>query len=542
MTARYGNLPFKAQVSFFRGKVNVPTAAWTDVWQSAHDTAFMVAGAARADLLEDLRQAVTRAIEDGTTLAQFRKEFDAIVERRGWTGWTGEGSARGRAWRTRVIYETNLRTSYAAGRWEQLQTNKDFAPFLEYVHDDSVRFPRPHHQAWDGLILPIDDPWWQAHYPPNGWGCKCTVRALTRGQLERRGRTVDQPPDDGIDPKTGGPAGIDPGFAYTPGASRPRQLGADLRAKAQKLPPQIKRELLADLDAALGNGPGRPPVPPAPGGAGGSPGGGAPPPPGLPDLPPVSGAMPAPPVFSTAKGVTGEALADVLGRIPEGQPQVARLAAFLEAHPVKTLFLKQTEMSTGKTAGKLAPSIGRFLSGDTVGDLDEFTAQLRYRRQYTTSRAGRTNGFTMKNADHVVVKVKATDKLATVDPAELAEVVERVAAGASARERLISNQGRAMPWSIRSALDDMTGGKRPGLLVTWAHEIGHQVHFWGGGRGLRNDSLTQYSRTNNYEWHAEHFVAWLFNRRALAAWRPEVAEYFDELIERATAATAKPGV
>lgn len=261
MPARYGNLAFRAQIAFFRGKVNVPTAVWTDVWQAAHDQAFMVAGAAKADLLDDLRQAVTRAIEDGTTLAQFRKDFDALVERHGWTGWTGEGSARGRAWRTRVIYDTNLRTSYAAGRWEQLQAKKDFAPYLEYVHDDSVRYPRPHHQAWDGLILPIDDPWWQTHYPPNGWGCKCTVRALTRGQLERRGLSVDQAPASPTDPKTDAPEGIDKGWAYAPGASRPRQLAANLTQGAQKLPEAIKNDLLRDIDAALAGRAPRPPLP-----------------------------------------------------------------------------------------------------------------------------------------------------------------------------------------------------------------------------------------------------------------------------------------
>lgn len=265
MTARYGNLAFKAQIAFFRNKVNVPTATWDDVWLSGHDTGFMVAGATKADLLDDLRKAVAKGIEDGTTLADFRRDFEGIVERHGWTGWTGEGTARGRAWRTRVIWETNLRTSYAAGRWEQLQAKKDFAPYLLYVHDDSVRYPRPHHVAWDGLVLHIDDPWWLTHYPPNGWGCKCKVRSLTRGQLARRGQEVGPAPDSPIDPKTNAPVGIDAGWSYAPGASLPRQADV-LRDKAQKLPPAIKAGLLADIDATLAARPPAPPVPshPAP--------------------------------------------------------------------------------------------------------------------------------------------------------------------------------------------------------------------------------------------------------------------------------------
>lgn len=544
MPARYGNLAFKAQIAFFRGKVSVPTAHWADVWQGAHDQAFMVAGAAKAELIDDLRKAVGKGIEQGTTLAQFRKDFDAIVARHGWTGWTGEGSEKGRAWRTRVIYETNLRTSYAAGRWEQLQAGKHRRPWLMYVHDDSVRYPRPHHQAWDGTVLHIDDPWWQAHYPPNGWGCKCKVRSLTRGQLQRRGLTPGPAPESPIDPKTGAPEGIDAGWAYAPGASRPQQLAANLRGQAPKLPPDIKRRLLDDIDAALGNGPGKPPTPPAPG---------APPSPGGPGLPPAptapvtvrqAGAAEAQrfaippatlsPTFSTVKGVTGEAIEDVLRRIPGAAPQVAKLEAFLRAHPVKTLVLKQAEMGAGGTATKLAPKVGKFLDGDRLGDLDEFRAAARYRSQYTIRRNGRVNGFTSVAYEHIVVKSKAADDLSRVLPEELAQAVEHAIGKAALGDRGSS-------WSIRAALDERTGGRRPGMVSTWAHELGHQVHFWAGAPDrLRNAaSITTYSRTNKYEWHAEHLAAWLFNRDALANWSPEIAAYLDDLIDRATRSTHK---
>jgi hypothetical protein len=113
-------LPFAEQIAFFRQKINLPSEAWDDIRQAAHDRAFIVAGATKADLLDDLCRAVDKAIATGTTLATFRKDFRAIVGQHGWQGWTGEGTPGGFAWRTRVIYETNLRASYAAGRWAQL--------------------------------------------------------------------------------------------------------------------------------------------------------------------------------------------------------------------------------------------------------------------------------------------------------------------------------------------------------------------------------------------------------------------------------------
>lgn len=111
------NLPFAQQIDFFKQKVNLPTQSYKDLQAQQHDKAFVVAGAMKADLLTDLNEAVLKAIEDGESLGQFRQRFDEIVAKRGWTGWTGSDSKEGIAWRTKVIYTTNLRTSHAAGRW-----------------------------------------------------------------------------------------------------------------------------------------------------------------------------------------------------------------------------------------------------------------------------------------------------------------------------------------------------------------------------------------------------------------------------------------
>jgi len=121
---RYGSLDFAEAIRFFRRKVNVPTRRWADVWREQHDTAFMVAGAYKADLLDDLRQAVDKAIAEGATLRDFRRDFDAIVARHGWA-YTGS-----RGWRSRLIFETNLRASYQAGRWAQVQAVKTRRPYL----------------------------------------------------------------------------------------------------------------------------------------------------------------------------------------------------------------------------------------------------------------------------------------------------------------------------------------------------------------------------------------------------------------------------
>jgi uncharacterized protein with gpF-like domain len=215
--------PFAEQVAFFRVKLAnlVPTARWDDLWKAAHDKAFMVAGAAKKDLLTDLATAVDRAIGEGKTLDAFRKEFMSIIERRGWTGFTGDESAARRAWRTRIIYQTNASVSYSAGRSAYMQ--EAGFPLLVYRHSEGVANPRPQHLAWNGLTLPANDPFWRTHTPPNGWGCGCYVLgARSDAGARRLGGAPDKTRPaswNEIDPETGEPAGIDKGWGYAPGRS-----------------------------------------------------------------------------------------------------------------------------------------------------------------------------------------------------------------------------------------------------------------------------------------------------------------------------------
>lgn len=216
-------VPFQEAIAYLRQKVDLPTRTWTDLWEGMHARAFVVAGAMRDELLADLHQAVTKALADGTTARDFRARFEEIVARHGWTGWTGEGTKKGRRWRARVIYDTNLRAARAAGRWQQIQRLKDRRPYLRYtaVMDSATR---PEHRDWHGTILAADHPFWQTHYPPNGWYCRCQVIQLSDADLKRRGLAVTDAPEVKMVPKeikgrgrVETPEGIDPGFGHNAG-------------------------------------------------------------------------------------------------------------------------------------------------------------------------------------------------------------------------------------------------------------------------------------------------------------------------------------
>jgi len=173
-----GKVPFKEAIDHFQGKLKIPSQHWDDMLGDVHAKAFTVAGATKADLLTDFHTAVNDAIKNGTTITEFRKQFDKTVAKHGWS-YKGK-----RGWRTRVIYDTNLRTAHAAGKWQQFQRLKDRRPFLQYytVGDERVR---PEHRQWHLITLHIDDEWWITHYPPNDFGCRCGARQLSLRQVRK---------------------------------------------------------------------------------------------------------------------------------------------------------------------------------------------------------------------------------------------------------------------------------------------------------------------------------------------------------------------
>ena len=222
-------------IAFFRQKGYRPTFSYLDMMHRAHSDAFTVAGVTRLDVLQDIRALVDDAIANGTTLADFKKGMQQKLSAKGW--WqpvevTDEGTGETKtvdltkSRRLRTIFETNMRTSYAAGQWTRIQRTKKALPFLCYKTVGDARV-RPRHRAWHNVVLPVDHPWWKTHFPPCDWQCRCQVVQMTAGMVKRAGlRVWDEPPDDGppirfVNERTGEitmvPKGIHPSFAYNPG-------------------------------------------------------------------------------------------------------------------------------------------------------------------------------------------------------------------------------------------------------------------------------------------------------------------------------------
>ena len=178
------DLPFEEAIQWFRSKgPNLPTERYDDLTAAEYDYGFAVAGVQNAQQLADFRRAVDRYIAEGRSVQEFRKEFDDIARR---YGWSYNGS---RNWRSEVIANTNAFSAYGWGRWEQLNNPElmRFRPFRQIIPGGSIE-PNLKHAYLTGLVLPADDPIWDSLGPPPwDYGCKHQIVALGKEEAERRG-------------------------------------------------------------------------------------------------------------------------------------------------------------------------------------------------------------------------------------------------------------------------------------------------------------------------------------------------------------------
>lgn len=257
----FSDKPSPEVSAYLREKSLRPAFRYSEVWAQEHAHAFTVAKAVQADVLETLKEAVQHAIDKGVPYETWARDLKPELQRLGWWGpvdmtdpATGEVKARelGSPRRLRTIFDANLRSARAAGQWERGQRTKAVLPFYLYQLGPSIRH-RDEHAAREGMVRPVDDPVWLTWFPPNGWGCKCWLRQITRREAERRG--ISEPfeaplvpwkrrRDDGSTEVVQVPQGIDPGWANNPGLSRTQTLMTNLTDRLDRAGEKSARALM----------------------------------------------------------------------------------------------------------------------------------------------------------------------------------------------------------------------------------------------------------------------------------------------------------
>jgi hypothetical protein len=258
--------------AYFERKGLRPAFSHLDVWSAEHAHAFTVAKATELSLLATFRDSLGKAIKEGKGFETWREGIRAELAAQGWVGPrmvadpTGVDPDRmvdfSQSRRLKTIFWGNMSSARAAGQWERAQRTKAAMPFLLYVRTTAAD-PRPEHLSWVGIILPVDDPFWATHFPPNGWLCHCSVRQVSRREKDTLIATkrsdgvyyTDTAPPlvmrDWRNRRTGEisriPEGIDPGWHGNPGLDRTKTLLDNLELRLGEVPERASTRALADL-------------------------------------------------------------------------------------------------------------------------------------------------------------------------------------------------------------------------------------------------------------------------------------------------------
>lgn len=255
LLARLASLPPEEAVKYMQKRgMLTETFSWMDLWQDEHSTQFTVSRLARLDLLQAVYDGIYASVKGDMGRRDFMRGIEDILVSEGWWGEkvvtdpaTGEKlTTRFDANRLKLIYDVNTRQAYAAGLWQRIERNKATSPYIRYITKRDERV-RASHRSWDRLTLPVDHPFWNTHYPPNGWRCRCRAMSMSQADYEK-GLTPDgkrlnksEPEIEWVEwknKKTGAvekvPKGIDPGFGYNPGKTAQRENSLD-KLVAEKL-------------------------------------------------------------------------------------------------------------------------------------------------------------------------------------------------------------------------------------------------------------------------------------------------------------------
>ena len=240
----------KEALQYLQDKGFLTSFFYKEVLHQHHHKAFTIAKMMRADLLADTHEALLKAMREGKSFKEFKEELKPTLMRKGWWGerdivnpTTGEvKTIHINSRRLQNIFNTNLRVARNVARHRQMSQLKT----MTYWRYSAIldRQTREDHAERHGIVLHRDNPWWKTNYPPNGWGCRCTVRAYSDKQIERRGWKITKEIPENI-------ASEDWAYDVGAGSKVATLQKLDLKKELASLPIGEKQEKYAAMSEAV---------------------------------------------------------------------------------------------------------------------------------------------------------------------------------------------------------------------------------------------------------------------------------------------------
>jgi SPP1 gp7 family putative phage head morphogenesis protein len=159
--------PNEEALAMLRGKRAVTRDVFDGLLPELKARAFTVSGVSALNVLERCREAIA-GVAQGTRWDDAKDDLVQELD-----PWLGDGSEA----RAELLLRQNANMAFQAANYEVTQQDPEVTHY-QYLTMEDERV-RPSHAALDGVVLPKDDEFWQTHFPPWDWGCRCSVRGMS---------------------------------------------------------------------------------------------------------------------------------------------------------------------------------------------------------------------------------------------------------------------------------------------------------------------------------------------------------------------------
>lgn len=172
---------FVEALKWFAARAVFTKDDWRLLAAAAQQRSFTISGVAQLDVLVEVQESLSAAIDAGMDFGEWRKEIGATLE----AAW--EGTVANPGHRLDTIYRNALQSSFNSGRYVQQTRPATLVARPFWVFDAVLDLSTSAIcESRAGTTKPADDPWWDGNHPPLHHRCRSSVRTVRRSVGEER--------------------------------------------------------------------------------------------------------------------------------------------------------------------------------------------------------------------------------------------------------------------------------------------------------------------------------------------------------------------
>lgn len=176
----FAPMPHSEAVDFIKSKPVVTREVFDRLLPELKARAFTIAGIEFADTLQNVRDTIAE-LPAGGDWSELKKQIVGEISPYLVTSSDPEERAKeeyGADRRAELLLRVHGQQAYATASYRLMDAQRNVFSNWQYqtLGDSHVRAA---HAALDGVVMPHDSPFWQTHFPPWDWGCRCQAIPLS---------------------------------------------------------------------------------------------------------------------------------------------------------------------------------------------------------------------------------------------------------------------------------------------------------------------------------------------------------------------------